>query len=87
MKRYFFDLRDGETLAADEEGVELPNLQRAQEEAARSLAEMARERGFDADAGGAHDAHDMAIEVRDDDGPVMKLMFLFFRTEDGIEAA
>jgi hypothetical protein len=75
MKRYFFDLRDVDTLAVDEEGVELPNMQRVQEEAARSLAEMARERVFDAVAGGPHD---MAIEVRDEDGPVMKLMFLFF---------
>jgi hypothetical protein len=27
MKRYYFDLREGDTLAVDEEGLELPTLQ------------------------------------------------------------
>ena len=74
MRRYFFDLHDGDNVAVDEEGVELPNLQRVQEEAASSLAELARERVIEAVLDGAQD---MAIEVRDDDGPVMKVMFLF----------
>lgn len=72
--RYFFDLCDNGNLAVDEEGVELPNLLRVQEEAATSLAELARERIIEAVLDGAHE---MAIEVRDDDGPVMKVMFLF----------
>jgi hypothetical protein len=43
MKRYYFDLRYGNALARDEEGVELPDIEPAQEEAARSLADMARD--------------------------------------------
>ena len=38
--RYYFDMRDSDGLVIDEEGVELPTLAAAQEEAARSLAEM-----------------------------------------------
>jgi hypothetical protein len=74
MPRYFFDLRDGDNLAVDEEGIELPSLIRVQEEAASSLAEMARERvieGFQANA------EYMAIEVRDEHGPLMKALFTF----------
>jgi hypothetical protein len=74
MARYFFDLRDGDHLAVDEEGIELPSLERVQEEAASSLAEMARERVIEAARNGAHD---MAIEVRDEDGPLMKVQFTF----------
>jgi hypothetical protein len=43
MKRYYFDLRDGDYLAADEEGTELPDTAAVQEEAALSLAGMARD--------------------------------------------
>ncbi|WP_309142534.1 DUF6894 family protein [Bradyrhizobium sp. sGM-13] len=43
MRRYYFDLRDGDDLAPDEEGLDLPNIERVQEEAARSLADMARD--------------------------------------------
>ena len=39
MTRYFFDVSDG-----DEEGMELPHVQAAQEEAARSLADMVRDK-------------------------------------------
>jgi hypothetical protein len=42
MKRYYFDLREGDTLAVDDDGLELPNLQAVQVEAARSLVDMAR---------------------------------------------
>ena len=40
MKRYFFDLRDGDELTPDDEGVELSTMEAVQEEAARSLADM-----------------------------------------------
>jgi len=36
MKRYFFDIRDGNELAADEEGLELPDVEAALEEAGRT---------------------------------------------------
>jgi hypothetical protein len=47
MRRYYFDLREGDDLAPDEEGLELPSIEQVQEEAARSLADMARGRGPD----------------------------------------
>jgi hypothetical protein len=69
MPRYYFDLREGDDLAPDEEGLELPSIERVQEEAARSLADLARDavrRNLD------RAAHQMAIEVRDDNGPVYR---------------
>jgi hypothetical protein len=74
MKRYYFDLRDGDYLAPDEEGIELPDIETVQEEAAEALAHMAKDLEHDAtEAGG----HSIAIEVRDDFGPLMKALFTF----------
>ncbi|NOJ47819.1 DUF6894 family protein [Bradyrhizobium archetypum] len=74
MRRYYFDLREGDDLAPDEEGLELPSIERVQEEAARSLADMARD-AVRRDHNGAD--HRMSIEVRDDDGPVLQVRFTF----------
>jgi hypothetical protein len=41
MTRYYFDLRDGNELVIDEEGMELRDTQAAQEEAGRALAGFA----------------------------------------------
>jgi hypothetical protein len=73
MALYYFDLRDGEELALDEEGLELRNMRAVQEEAARALA------GFAYDAmrlDGGQSQH-MAIAVRDEHGPVMEVKFSF----------
>ena len=43
MTRYYFDLMDSDGIVTDDEGMELPSMQRVQEEAARSLAGMARD--------------------------------------------
>jgi uncharacterized protein DUF6894 len=43
MPRYYFDLRDGDDLAADEEGMVFATIDGAQSEAAHSLADMARD--------------------------------------------
>jgi hypothetical protein len=40
MTRYFFDIRDGDEFVPDEEGMELPHVEAAQVEAARSLADI-----------------------------------------------
>jgi len=73
-RRYFFDRRDGSAFAADEEGIELPNIESVQEEAALSLADMAR----NVERKHAHSVgHRMAIEVRDESGPILKLQFIF----------
>ena len=71
MPRYYFDIRDGEAIAADEEGLELPDLKAAEIEAAQSLAHMAR------DMPPGTERHHMAIEVRTDDGPIFKAAFIF----------
>ena len=42
MTRYFFDIRYGDKVAIDEEGLELPDIEAAQIEAAYSLAGMVR---------------------------------------------
>ena len=42
-KRYFFDIRDGDEIAVDEEGMVLATVQAVQEEAARSLAGIAQD--------------------------------------------
>jgi hypothetical protein len=77
MQRYYFDLRDGDGLFVDDEGIVLQDLQAVQEEAARSLADRARDtvRGS---AGAEVDAlTQMSIEVHDDAGPLMRVKFLF----------
>jgi hypothetical protein len=75
MPRYHFDLRDGDDLVVDEEGMDLRDMEAVQEEAARSLADMARDevRRTAGKAGGRC----MAIEVRDAAGPVLQVKFTF----------
>ena len=74
MARYYFDMREGDEIAPDEEGMELTSLAKVQEEAAHTLADMARDtvRQY-------HDrnAHRMSVEVRDDDGPVLVVACTF----------
>ncbi|MBP2428404.1 hypothetical protein ABIF38_008305 [Bradyrhizobium japonicum] len=65
--KYYFDLRDGCGLALDEEGLVLSDLAAVQEEAARALADMVR------DSVRGHNFDQIAIEVRDDDGPVLEV--------------
>jgi hypothetical protein len=73
MKRYYFDVKDGDALSRDEGGMELPDIEAVQEEAVRALADMARDR---AEAGRGL-ARDLAIEVRDDNRLVMRARFTF----------
>jgi hypothetical protein len=73
MKRYYFDIRDGGGFAPDEEGLELPDIEAVQQEAALSLADVAR----DAVRISRRNAHLMQIEVRDDNGPVLQARFVF----------
>jgi hypothetical protein len=73
MKRYYFDIRDGDGLAPDEEGLELPDIEAVQQEAALSLADLAR----DAVRISRRNVNLMEIEVRDDNGPVLHAKFVF----------
>ncbi|MGX9429916.1 MULTISPECIES: DUF6894 family protein [Bradyrhizobium] len=74
MPRYYFDMRDGDELAVDEEGLVLSDVRAVQAEAAKSLADMAREAVHGSPVAGKHH---MAIEVRDGFGPVMQVKFTF----------
>lgn len=74
MRRYYFDLIDAQGLSVDDEGLECSDTQQVQAEAARALADLAREAIHEA-AGGLEQR--MAISVRDDDGPVMEVEFSF----------
>ena len=69
--RYYFDIRDGENLYPDEEGLELADQTAAEVEAAQSLASMAK------DLATLDERRDMAIEVRTELGPLFKAALIF----------
>jgi hypothetical protein len=71
MMRYYFDIRDGEGLYADEEGMELKDQTAAEIEAANSLADAAR------NCSPREGRHHLAIEVRTSAGPVFQASFIF----------
>ncbi|TGN88834.1 hypothetical protein EOW77_0008200 [Bradyrhizobium yuanmingense] len=79
MTRYYFDLRDDNGIALDEEGLELSGPRAVQAEAAKSAADLARDALLSAPLTG--DRQEMAIEVRDAGGPVMQVK-LCFQIED-----
>lgn len=73
MRRYYFDIIEGNEIFPDEEGLELSTIEKVREEAARSLAEMAR----DAIRTLGGDSQQLSIDVRDDIGSVLHLKFTF----------
>ena len=73
MGRYYSDLRDSEGLAVDEEGLELQDVQAAQEEAALSLVDAARHSLRRSDG----TLHQITVEVRTDAGAFMRVSFSF----------
>ena len=77
MRRYYFDLRDDIGLVVDEEGMELGDIHTVREEAARSLSDMTRDAVRTSPGAQAGTLSRMAIEVRDDTGPVMHVRFTF----------
>jgi len=74
MAIYYFDLRDGDEIVPDEEGLELQDLLAVQEEAACALASLSWDavRNFK-----GMQSRKMSIEVRDAHGPVMQVRFVF----------
>lgn len=68
MRRYFFDLREGGVLEPDQDGTEFATIDAVQKEAARVLADMARDNIL---SEGRDAIHDLSVEIRDVDGPVM----------------
>ncbi|MBR0814879.1 MULTISPECIES: DUF6894 family protein [Bradyrhizobium] len=75
MARYYFDLRDDTGTALDEEGLELSSPRAVQAEAAKSIADMARDAVLAASPAGGR--QEMAIDVRDANGPIMQVKFCF----------
>jgi hypothetical protein len=73
--RYFFDFHEGDEVTLDEEGMELVTIDRVLEEAARSLADIARDHTLEHARSGV--PLSMAIQVRDEQGPVLQATFIF----------
>jgi hypothetical protein len=71
MPLYYFDTRDDGTFIPDDLGLELPDLESVKVEAARSLAELAR----DVIPGVLQ--RELAVEVRDELGPVLEALMTF----------
>jgi hypothetical protein len=74
MRRYYFDVIDKQGVAFDDEGLVLRDMQAAQKEAARSMADAARDEVIRQPPGALTQ---MSIQVRDDDGPIMRVRFSF----------
>jgi len=74
MPVYHFDLRDGETFVADDEGMELLDIESAQVEAVESMSEMVKELTL---RSSKPSGHPLSVEVRDPDGSVFQLSFMF----------
>ena len=71
MPLYFFDTRDNDSFIQDDLGVELPDLDVVKVEAAKALAELAR------DVVPGSLKRELAVEVRDDAGPVLRARMTF----------
>ena len=64
---YYFDIRNGEALSADRQGIELRDEETAAHEAMQSLLSMAKDNP-------PLDKHRLlAFEVRTDEGPVFQI--------------
>jgi hypothetical protein len=71
MPRYYFDVRDGEKLTTDGEGLEMEGFDAARNEAVRSLPELAKDELPDGDS------REFEVVVRDDRGPVLRASLSF----------
>ena len=72
MARYYFDVREGDSIHVDNEGAEISSIDLAWTEAARTAAEMSKD--------GIHKRnsdHRLAAEVRDNSGPVISVSVTF----------
>ena len=71
MPRYFFDTRDNDDFVEDEEGLELDGLEAVKVQAAKALAELAR------DVLPGSIKRVLAVEVRDERQPVLRATLTF----------
>jgi hypothetical protein len=73
MARYYFDIREGDVLVSDKEGMEFSSQEVVQREAIHTLGDLAKSMTFEV---GTSYPQKAAIEVRDDNGPVLQIDFL-----------
>jgi hypothetical protein len=71
MVRYFFDIRNNESFYPDDVGLELPSMDAVKAETTKAMGEIAK------DALPGSEVRILAIEVRDDHGPILRLTLLF----------
>jgi hypothetical protein len=71
MPRYYFDERDNEKFVIDDEGVEIDTFEHVKAEACRAMADFAK------DVLPGCVVRTLAIEVRDDAGPVLRVKLRF----------
>lgn len=71
MAHYFFDTRDNDDFIEDDVGIELPDLDAVKDQAAVSLAELAR------DVLPGSLKRNLAVEVRDERQAVMSAKLRF----------
>lgn len=71
MARYHFDYRHNDRFTTDDSGTEYPSIEEAKAEASRALAELAR------DVLPSSLVRTLAIEVRNDFGPVLRVSLRF----------
>ena len=72
MSRYFFDFKTGDIVTPDEEGTELPNLEKAHHEALGSLVDAICDFAKEGQS-----QQSFAVVVRDEHGPVLNLSAVF----------
>ncbi len=71
MERYYFDSRDNGHFLADDTGFEFADLEDVKVQAAKALAELAR----DVIPGSLK--RELSVEVRDERGPVLTVLMHF----------
>ncbi|MCA1457689.1 hypothetical protein I6F35_31625 [Bradyrhizobium sp. BRP22] len=71
MPRYYFDTRDNEKFVPDELGLEIASFEKVRAVASVAMADLAR------DVLPGSVARDLAIEVRNDAGPVLRVSLRF----------
>jgi hypothetical protein len=74
MSQFYFDVYEGDRVTVDNDGMQLVSADAAWLEAARSIAEMARD-AFPTRAKGT--GHSLAIAVRDESGPAFSITASF----------
>jgi hypothetical protein len=71
MARYYFDTRDNDTFTPDDIGLEITSFARVKAVASVAMADLAR------DVLPGSVVRNLAIEVRDNSGPVLRVSLMF----------